>query len=126
MAKKVMGDNRKAYVEKKPFYKRIWLWIVVILLIFAGIGIANGGNNNTTNKVSYANYKKVKLSKVDGTTKTEAKKFLIKSPKILQHKKLKELRQIHRHGIMLKTAMLVLTSLLVLKMVGPLTKSFQD
>lgn len=80
MAKKVMGDNRKAYVEKKPFYKHIWLWIVVILLIFAGIGIANGSNNNTTNKVSYANYKKVKLSKVNGTTKTEAKKIFNKKP----------------------------------------------
>ncbi|GCF92982.1 hypothetical protein NRIC_08730 [Enterococcus florum] len=37
--KKVVGNDGKQYIvkEKKPFYKKIWFWIVVILLI-GGVG----------------------------------------------------------------------------------------
>lgn len=47
MAKKVMGEDGKQYVmkEKKPFYKRVWFWIVAIILI-AIIGGALGGGSD--------------------------------------------------------------------------------
>lgn len=39
MAKKVMGEDGKMYKVSKPFYKRIWVWVLVVLVIFFGIGI---------------------------------------------------------------------------------------
>ncbi len=48
MAKKrVTGEDGKQYVmkEKKPFYKRVWFWIVAIILI-AIIGGALGGGSD--------------------------------------------------------------------------------
>lgn len=75
-----MAEKKKA---KKPFYKRVWFWIIVVLLIFAGIGTANGGGKNTSdssNKVSYANYKKIKLSGDNGSTKDDVKKLFGKKP----------------------------------------------
>ncbi|WP_165844398.1 DUF3862 domain-containing protein [Limosilactobacillus fermentum] len=82
MAKKIKGEDGKTYVEKKPFYKRVWFWIVVVLLVFVGIGAANNGSssNESTNKVSYANYKKIKLSKDDGSTKSNVKSLFGKKP----------------------------------------------
>lgn len=44
MAKKIQGDDGKTYVEKKPFYKRVWFWVVVVILAFA-IGGAMGSNS---------------------------------------------------------------------------------
>lgn len=75
-----MAEKKKT---KKPFYKRVWFWIIVVLLIFAGIGTANGGGKNTSdssNKVSYANYKKIKLSGDNGSTKDDVKKLFGKKP----------------------------------------------
>lgn len=39
--KEIVGEDGKTYVvkEKKPFYKRIWLWIVIILIIGLFIGL---------------------------------------------------------------------------------------
>lgn len=83
MAKKIQGEDGKTYVEKKPFYKRVWFWIVVVLLFFVGIGAANGGGSNSANdnnKVSYSNYKKIKLSGNDGSTKNDVKNLFGKKP----------------------------------------------
>lgn len=83
MAKKIQGEDGKTYVEKKPFYKRVWFWIVAVLLIFIGIGAANGGGSNSANdnnKVSYSNYKKIKLSGNDGSTKNDVKNLFGKKP----------------------------------------------
>lgn len=83
MAKKIQGEDGKTYVEKKPFYKRVWFWIVVVLLIFVGVGAANGGGSNSANdnnKVSYSNYKKIKLSGNDGSTKNDVKNLFGKKP----------------------------------------------
>ncbi|MFR3687370.1 MAG: DUF4352 domain-containing protein, partial [Enterococcus sp.] len=37
MAKKVMGADGKYYKVKKPFYKKIWFWIIIVVLVI-GIG----------------------------------------------------------------------------------------
>lgn len=46
MSKKVIEKDGKQYVEKKPFYKRIWFWVLVIVLA-AAIGGALGGNGSS-------------------------------------------------------------------------------
>lgn len=47
MAKKVRGEDGKIYKVKKPIYKRVWFWIVVVILI-AAVGGSLGGNENKT------------------------------------------------------------------------------
>lgn len=51
MAKKVTGEDGKVYKVKKPFYKKVWFWIVIVLL-FGAVGSSinkKDGNNNTSN-----------------------------------------------------------------------------
>ncbi|EMF0571741.1 TPA: Ltp family lipoprotein, partial [Enterococcus faecium] len=47
--KKVTGEDGKTYVmkEKKPFYKRVWFWILVVLVVFIVGGALSGGDDNT-------------------------------------------------------------------------------
>lgn len=44
--KKVTGEDGKTYVmkEKKPFYKKVWFWILVVIVV-AGIGGSLGGGD---------------------------------------------------------------------------------
>ena len=45
--KKVTGEDGKTYVmkEKKPIYKRIWFWVLAVLIV-AGIAGSLGGGND--------------------------------------------------------------------------------
>lgn len=45
MAKKITDENGNTYVQKKPFYKRVWFWILAIIVI-AVIGSSIGGNKS--------------------------------------------------------------------------------
>lgn len=45
MAKKVMGEDGKMYKVKKPFYKRIWFWVLAVIIVLA-IGGSLGGESN--------------------------------------------------------------------------------
>lgn len=40
MAKKIIGEDGKEYTikEKKPFYKRVWFWVLVVLVVSGAIG----------------------------------------------------------------------------------------
>ena len=51
MAKKIKDDNGKVYVEKKPFYKRIWFIVLAIILLMI-IVKSLGGNNSPTNEAT--------------------------------------------------------------------------
>lgn len=44
MAKKVKGEDGKMYKVNKPFYKKIWFWVVVVVLV-AGVGSMMGGDD---------------------------------------------------------------------------------
>lgn len=48
--KKVVGEDGKTYTmkEKKPIYKRVWFWILAVILV-AGIGGALGGSEEPAN-----------------------------------------------------------------------------
>lgn len=41
MAKKIKGENGKVYKEHKPFYKKVWFWILAIIGIFILVGYLN-------------------------------------------------------------------------------------
>ena len=42
MSKKIVGDDGKTYVQKKPFYKRVWFWILVVILVIIAFGSMGG------------------------------------------------------------------------------------
>ena len=57
MAKQIKGEDGKVYVEKKPFYKRVWFWILVVLVIFVGSAMVNGGSDNSSSSSSSSSAK---------------------------------------------------------------------
>ena len=48
--KKVIGEDGKTYVmkEKKPIYKRVWFWILAVIVV-VGIGGALGEEDDPAN-----------------------------------------------------------------------------
>lgn len=65
MAKKIQDENGKVYVEKKPFYKRVWFIVIVIIAALAIISNLGGDktskdstqaantSNTSTEEISY-------------------------------------------------------------------------
>lgn len=65
MAKKIKAEDGKFYVEKKPFYKRIWFIVLAVLVVMGVIGsFASGGGNDS----------KKETSKSTPTSKSSSKK----------------------------------------------------
>jgi len=77
MAKKITDENGNTYVQKKPFYKRVWFWILAIIVI-AVIGGSMGGDkakkvssensNKSSSKISNETFKVGDTVKADGVT----------------------------------------------------------
>jgi len=55
MAKKITDEHGNTYVQKKPFYKRVWFWILAVIVIAVIFGSAGG---NKAKKVSSENTEK--------------------------------------------------------------------
>lgn len=74
MSKKIVDENGNTYVQKKPFYKRVWFWLLAIVLI-AIIGGALGGKTSskevvkTTPEKIVDNYKNNTSTQADKTYK---------------------------------------------------------
>lgn len=93
MAKKIKDENGNVYVKKKPFYKRVWFWILVVIIVLIGFGSvgSKGGNNsnsssagssssNSSSKINKTNFDKIQISESDGTSKEEVEKMFGKKP----------------------------------------------
>lgn len=57
MARQIKGEDGKVYVEKKPVYKRVWFWILVVLVIFIGSAAVSGGNDSSSSSSSSSSAK---------------------------------------------------------------------
>lgn len=77
MAKKIVDENGKTYVQKKPFYKRVWFWILAVIVIAVIFGSAGGdkakkvSSENTEKasaKISNETFKVGDTVKADGVT----------------------------------------------------------
>ena len=53
MAKKIIGEDGKTYKVKKPFYKRAWFWVLVVVVAFIATGL-QGGSDDSKNATSEA------------------------------------------------------------------------
>lgn len=52
MSKKIKEENGNVYVVKKPFYKRVWFWVLAILAIIVIGGAIGSGSSSDTSSVS--------------------------------------------------------------------------
>lgn len=92
--KKVTSQDGKRYVvkEKKPFYKKIWFWVLVVIIVFAAVGSLGGGSDDKADKadkassasseskkpvskVTQANFDKIQVSESNGWTQDQVKKL---------------------------------------------------
>lgn len=50
--KKIVGEDGKQYVakEKKPFYKKVWFWILAVIVVIGIGGSFGGGDDGNTAK----------------------------------------------------------------------------
>ncbi|CAK8054161.1 phage immunity protein [Eupransor demetentiae] len=57
MSKKITDENGNTYVQKKPFYKKIWFIALVIFILLAAFGSSANKKteNNNTSKSSTTN-----------------------------------------------------------------------
>ncbi|MFZ2670180.1 MAG: phage immunity protein, partial [Enterococcus aquimarinus] len=48
--KKVIGEDGKTYVmkEKKPIYKRVWFWILAVMILVAFASSLGGGDESAS------------------------------------------------------------------------------
>lgn len=76
--KKVIGEDGKTYVmkEKKPFYKRVWFWILAVMILVV-IGGSLGGGDESANGGE----------KVDTSSETESKPETEKADAEVEEKK---------------------------------------
>lgn len=67
MAKKIKDENGNTYVQKKPFYKRVWFWVLAIILIIV-IGSAIGGGSSFSDSSSTSSKTEQSSSKSSSTS----------------------------------------------------------
>lgn len=65
MAKKIKDENGKIYVEKKPFYKKIWFIVLVIVIAISVIIKLGGNNNNVSNNTNVNDAKTKELTYIE-------------------------------------------------------------
>lgn len=69
-------ENGKTPKPKKPIYKRVWFWIVVIVLIFAikGMGSGKSDDKNTSSKSKETSQSSIKKDETKVTSKSSSEK----------------------------------------------------
>ncbi len=65
MAKKIKGEDGKYYVEKKPFYKRVWFIVLVIIVALVALMPKGDKSNNDASKASDTSTKEITYTAVD-------------------------------------------------------------
>jgi len=87
MAKRVRGEDGKMYKVKKPFYKKVWFWIVVLIVI-GGIG-SMGGEEGATEPKKAEVIKESTASSVEVVESKESKEA-VESIEVVESKESKE------------------------------------
>lgn len=65
MAKQIKDENGKVYVQKHPFYKKVWFWLLVVFLIFIGFGVVGSNDDNGGTKISHKEATSKKVNKIN-------------------------------------------------------------
>lgn len=67
MSKKITDENGNTYVQKKPFYKKAWFWIVVVLVVVIGGAGAGSSSKDSDSSKSTKSSKSAKTEVVKTT-----------------------------------------------------------
>ena len=81
MSKKIKEENGNVYVVKKPFYKRVWFWVLAILAIIVIGGAIGGGSDPDTSSVSNSKSGSNNKISTQNTQNTQNLKFFHLSAK---------------------------------------------
>lgn len=65
MVKRIKDESRNVYVQKQPFYKKVWFWLLVVFLVFIGFGVAGSKDDNGGSKISHKEATSKKINKVN-------------------------------------------------------------
>lgn len=49
MAKEIKDENGNTYVQKKPWYKRFWVWLLIVVVALFLIGGMSSGSDDDSN-----------------------------------------------------------------------------
>lgn len=90
MAKKVVGEDGKRYKVKKPFFKRVWVWIfivIIVIIVAASLGSksdksADKSSDNKSSKSKGVD-KATAEEKYDSILKDYTKKIKAATPKLV-------------------------------------------
>ena len=87
MSKKIVGDDGKTYVQKKPIYKRVWFWILAIIHIAViGSTVGGSGDSDTAKKVNDSSDTAKKVSTTDTKSSSSAKQTTFKVGETAEYK----------------------------------------
>lgn len=75
MANKFKDEDGKVYVEKKPFYKRIWFWVLIVLVVFIGFAMVRGGSDSSSSDSSSSSSSSTKSSSNSSSSHVSATKI---------------------------------------------------
>lgn len=64
-----MGQDGKMYKVSKPFYKKVWFWVLIVLLFFGIGGALSGGENKDSATVTSTSTNKETTTKEEKTYK---------------------------------------------------------
>lgn len=70
MSKKITDENGNTYVQTKPFYKKVWFWLLIVLVVVIS-GASSGSKSEGPKKVGESSAKTDE--KASSITKTEFK-----------------------------------------------------
>lgn len=76
MAKKIIGEDGKTYIEKKPFYKKWWFILLVVLVVLGTISNKKEGTTKTESNQTQSSVTKEETKKEVVYEKITAKKLL--------------------------------------------------
>ncbi|QIL49899.1 hypothetical protein G7084_00295 [Weissella coleopterorum] len=72
MSKKITDENGNTYVQQKPFYKRVWFWILaIIVLIVIGANMGSDSDDKSTESSSESTSSVNKVSSSNSTASDE-------------------------------------------------------
>lgn len=69
MGKKELGKEGKALKKAKPFYKKVWFWVLIVLLFFGIGGALSGGENKDSATATSTSTNKETTTKEEKTYK---------------------------------------------------------
>ena len=64
MAKKITDKDGKTYVQVKPWYKRWWFWVIVVIVALFLIGSLTGNNESKSSSGSGSNTQTTSPSRI--------------------------------------------------------------